>query len=89
MCNQRAGTAEGVARPSAVDARRGVAGECYPRRPTMGRPTPRCWSCWRIRWASPNPRLRIARGHSSRDKVVAVDGLDAGEVRRMLEAATL
>ena len=34
-------------------------------------------------------RLRIARGHSSRDKVVAVDGLDAGEVRRMLEAATL
>ena len=29
-------------------------------------------------------RLRIVRGHSSRDKVVAVDGLDAGEVRRML-----
>ena len=25
----------------------------------------------------------------ARDKVVAVDGLDAGEVRRMLEAATL
>ena len=34
-------------------------------------------------------RLRIVRGHSSRDKVVAVDGLDAGEVRRMLETATL
>ncbi len=30
-------------------------------------------------------RLRIVRGRSSRDKLVAVDGLDAGEVIRRLD----
>ena len=34
-------------------------------------------------------RLRIVRGHSSRDKVVAVEGMSGGgEVQRMLKAAT-
>ena len=30
-------------------------------------------------------RLRIVRGHSSRDKLVAVDGLEAGEVIQRLD----
>ena len=33
-------------------------------------------------------RLRIVRGHSSQDKVVAVEGMSGGEVQRMLKAAT-
>ena len=33
----------------------------------------------------PKSSLRIVRGQRSREKVVAVDGLDAAEVRRRLE----
>jgi uncharacterized protein (TIGR00251 family) len=33
----------------------------------------------------PRVSLRIARGQRSRDKLVAVDGLDAAEVERRLE----
>jgi hypothetical protein len=33
----------------------------------------------------PRSSLRIVRGQRSREKVVAVDGLDAAEVRRRLE----
>ena len=33
----------------------------------------------------PPSRLTIVRGHASRDKLVAVEGLDAAEARRRLE----
>jgi uncharacterized protein YggU (UPF0235/DUF167 family) len=31
--------------------------------------------------------VRIVRGHGARDKVIEIDGLDAPEVERALEAA--
>ena len=34
----------------------------------------------------PRARLQIVRGHGSRDKVVAVEGMTAGEVAHRLEA---
>jgi hypothetical protein len=36
----------------------------------------------------PRQRLRIVRGHTSRQKVIAVEGLDEAEVRARLAAAS-
>ena len=35
----------------------------------------------------PPQRLRIVRGHTSRQKVIAIEGLDEGEVRARLDVA--
>jgi uncharacterized protein (TIGR00251 family) len=35
----------------------------------------------------PRQRLRIVRGHTSRQKVIAIEGLDEAEVRARLDAA--